>query len=76
MIEGCTGMPTTKRKAKSGRKRANPKRDSTAIARYKAEAREIAAARQAMERVRREIEFEPERLQYVTDLHMLSGLSS
>jgi hypothetical protein len=62
-------MATTKPKPRTkrqGRKRT----DSAAIARYKSEAKEIAAARQAMERTQRGIEFEPERLQYVTDFRL------
>jgi hypothetical protein len=42
------------------------KKSASVISRYRAEAKEIATARQAMERAHRGIEFEPERLHYVT----------
>ena len=44
--------------------------NASALARYKAEAKEIAAAKQAMKRLHRGVEFEPERLHYATDLRL------
>jgi hypothetical protein len=65
-------MAATKTKSRRKGASARARRESVAVERYKTEARDIAAARQAMERTRRGIEFEPERLQYVTDLQMLA----
>jgi len=52
------------------KRRARPHSDAAkTLARYKAEAKEIAAAKQAMQRLHRGVEFELERLHYVIDLH-------
>lgn len=56
---------------KRSRRAKTAKSDHDLLSRFKAQAREIAEARQAMRRVTRGIEFVPERLHYVTDLHLL-----
>jgi len=62
-------MATKRPRASHSKRSRKPSGNASALARYKAEAREIAAARQAMKRLHRGVEFEPERLHYVTDLH-------
>jgi len=64
-------MATTTKTPHPKAKRASRKR-SSALERYKSEAKEIAAAKQAMQRLNRGIELEPERQRYVTDLRFIS----
>jgi hypothetical protein len=68
-------MTTTKGRTQSRKNRSRRARAARTtydtLARFKAEAKEIAEARQAMTRINRGIEFEPGRMHYVIDLHAL-----
>jgi hypothetical protein len=61
-------MATTKRTHQRSKKRHQNRVPTRVAERYEAEAKEINAAKQAMRRIRREVEFEPERLHYVISL--------
>jgi hypothetical protein len=65
-------MATTKRTHQRNKRRAQDRVTARVAARYEANAKEINAAKQAMQRVRREAEFEPERLHYVTSVSLQS----
>jgi hypothetical protein len=60
---------TTTRKAP--RQRKGTASSSSVLKQYKFEAKEIAAAREAMQRLHRGVEYEPDRLFYVTDLRLI-----
>jgi hypothetical protein len=60
------------KKAHTAKRKPQKRTALGAIARYKSEAKEIAAAKQAMQRLNRGIELEPERLHYVNDLRLIS----
>ena len=63
---------TTSTKPLRERAKQQPRKSRTdKLDQYKSEAKEIAAAKQAMQRLHRGVEFEPERLHYVIDLHSL-----
>ena len=62
-------MSTTK-KIRARRSTARKRTAQSPLERYRMEAKEIAAAKQAMERLHRGIEFQPERLHYVRSLQL------
>jgi hypothetical protein len=64
-------MAAKKLARRSSRKGPEKPRVLSMLARYEAEAKEINAAKQAMQRINRGVEFQPARLHYVTDLHLL-----
>ncbi len=64
-------MPAKRLSRASAKKTSQKRRVQSTLSRYKAEAKEIDAARQAMQRINRGVEFEPARLHYVTDLRLL-----
>lgn len=62
---------TTTHERRVPRKRKGTASDSSLLKNYKSEAKEIAAAKEAMQRLRRGIEYEPERLFYATDFRLV-----
>lgn len=64
-------MATTRRTHQQNKRRTKARVAARVAARYETKAKEINEAKKAMERVRRDIEFEPERLHYVTSISLL-----
>jgi len=62
---------TIKRTHQRTKRRPQSQIRSRVAQQYASKAKEINAAKQAMERVRKEVEFEPERLHYVISLSLL-----
>lgn len=66
-----TPATSTKSSLVANKPERRAKTPKATIERYRAEAKEIAAAKLAMQRLHRGVEFEPEPLRYVTDLNLL-----